>query len=121
MKAFHALDPDHVALGSQGRELDERAIRFHNLPDLIQPGQKNIINLGRRHNSILHEQSNAANEFVYLPLRHGNVLRRVSGDEDLLRVSTLGSSRAVSVDLRKGRWEVDSRVRCRLDKLDILP
>jgi hypothetical protein len=42
-------------------------------------------------------------------------------DEDLLRVSALSIERAVAVRLREGWREVDCRVRCRLNELDVLP
>ena len=53
-------------------------------------------------------------------LCHCDVLWSISGDEDLLGVSSISICRAVSIDLREGRWKINCRVCCRLDNLDVL-
>lgn len=57
---------------------------------------------------------------MYLLFGHSNVLWRVSSDKNLLWVPSLSSFGTVSVNLRERMWEVDSSIRCRLDKLDVL-
>ncbi len=56
---------------------------------------------------------------MYLLLRQGYVLSGITSNENLFRVASLSSSRAISVDLREWGWEIDSRVGCRLNELDI--
>ena len=57
---------------------------------------------------------------MYLLFGHGYILWRVSGDEYLFWIASLSTSRAISINLRKRGREVDGRVGCRLDELDVL-
>jgi hypothetical protein len=59
-------------------------------------------------------------ELMNLLLGHSNILWRVSCDEYLFRITSLGTSRAISIDLRERGRKVDCCVSCRLDELDVL-
>jgi hypothetical protein len=120
MKPVNTLNADHATLRRQCRKLDESAICLHDLSNLIQSAQQDAIDLCSRDYSIFHEDSCPGYELVYLLLRQGNVLRRITSDENLFRVTSLSSSRAVSVDLGEWGREIDSCIGCRLDELDIL-
>lgn len=120
LKALDTLHPDHVALGCEWWEHDVGAIVLHDLAHLFHPAKQDSVDLGRRRHGILQEQLRSANQLVDLALGQLNVLGILSGDVNLVLIPALGSRGAVSVRLRKW-WEVDGRVRCRLNKLDVLP
>lgn len=111
VKSLDTLDPNHVALRSKGWELYERAIGLHDLLYLVQSTQQDTVNLGCGNNSVFHENSCPVNQLVDLLLCRGNVLWRLSSDENLFRVSSLCSNWAVSIYLGEGRWEIDSGIR----------
>lgn len=100
--------------------MDKGTIRLHNLANFVQPREEDAINLGSGDNGVFHEESGASDQFMNFLLRHSNILRCVSGDEDLLGVPSLGTCRAISVDLREWRREVNGGVRRRLDELYVL-
>lgn len=120
MQTLGSLNTDEVSLGSQSRELNEGAVGFHNLANLIQSAQQNAVNLGSRNRGILHEDSRSRNQLVNFPLRQFDVLWCLASNENLLGVPSRGSNGAVSIDLREWWWEVDSCVSSRLDELDVL-
>ena len=58
---------------------------------------------------------------MYFLLRQRYALRIFSRDEDFFRVSSLGTTWTVSVDLREWRREIDGSIGSRFNELDVFP
>ena len=121
MKTLNTLNPHQVALGTKLWEQNESAVRLHDFPDLIQAAQQDTVDLGRRNHAVLHEQSRSLDQFMDLLLGRRDILWRLSSDEYFLRIPALGTGMTVSIDLRKRRREINSRICRRFNVLDVLP
>lgn len=121
MQHIQPLHPDRVPLAGKGREHDVRRVSLHYLANLIQPVQKNGVNLGRRYLHVLDEDSNSHCGVMKPLLGHVNRLLRVTSDEDFVGISAARVRRAVAVHLREWRREVYGSAGGRLDQLDVLP
>lgn len=120
MEVLNRLHANQAVPGAKRREHDESTIGLADLPDLVHSAQQNAINLGRRDRDILGEESDTGQKLMDAELGLLDRLGRVTRDQDLGRVPTLGIGRAVTVAVRKRRREVDGRVGHRLNELDVL-
>lgn len=121
VESLNTLDTDQVALSTKLWEQNESAVRLHDFPDLIQAAKQNAVDLSRRDHAILHKESRSLDQFMNLLLGRRDILWRLSSDEYFLWIPAFGTGMTVSIDLRKRRWEINSRICRRFNVLDIFP
>jgi hypothetical protein len=107
VKAFAALNSDHVALACQWGEHDVGSIGFENLPDLVQTTKQDAINFGSRNGYVFNVKSDAIDSLMEFLLGKLDGLGLVASDEDVGGI-TAGRVRGdVTIHLREWRREVD--------------
>jgi hypothetical protein len=90
---IQSLYPDHVSLAGKWWEHDVRRIGLHDLPNLVQPSQEDGVDFGRRDLYVLNENSNSHGGIVEPLLGQFDGLRRVARNEDVIRLSAVGTRR----------------------------
>lgn len=119
MEDLGALDTNETTLAAQLREQHVGAIHLHDLADLVEAIEQDVIDFVGVHNDILHVDLDAHDQLAQLLLGPRDLLGGLSGDVDLIFGATMGARGRVTEDSREGRREVDGRSGGSLDQLDV--
>lgn len=115
-----ALNTNHSILAAHLREQNIGTIHFHDLADLVQPAKQNVVDLGVRNGNIFAESFGRVDKIGQPHFGISDLVLAPSSDDDLIIWPSNGILRAVSVYLRKWRWEVYCRVRRGFDIRNVL-
>ena len=120
MQDLGALNPNKTALAAQLREENIGAVHLHNLANLVQPVEQDVVDLARVDHNVLDIDLDSHHQLSKLLLGPSNLLRRLARDVHLIFASTVRSGRGITKDSWERRGEVDGSASRGFDELDVL-